>query len=277
VNDSNVVGAPVKTFESASDELLAYNEAEATSLWKRGINTNGILNSGASNNVYTTNFTGNYPDKMKSYLVSECYDFTHAVNPLIKFKLGFDLELNWDVIYVEYSTNFGQNWSVLGTQGANWYNSNRTQATAGNDCYNCPGAQWTGTAGTLTEYSYPLTSLVGQPNVIFRVVFHSDDAENKLGAVLDDFVIEGLLSNNNFELSNVIIYPNPSKDIFTISLGDSKIDALEVFDMTGKKVNSVNTIENNVYKLDLSNASTGVYFVKLASGKQQTVKRIIKN
>lgn len=277
VNDSNVVGAPVKTFENASDELLTYNEGEATSLWKRGINTNGILNAGAANNVYTTNFTGNYPDRTKSYLVSECYDFTYAVNPMIKFKLGFDLEPNWDVIYVEYSTNFGQNWNVLGTQGANWYNSNRTQATAGNDCYNCPGAQWTGTAGTLTEYFYSLNSLMGQPNVIFRVVFHSDDAENKLGAVLDDFVIEGLLSNDNFELNNVVIYPNPSKDVFTISLGDTKIDSLEVYDLTGKKINSVNSIEDNSYRLDMNNTSTGVYFVKLISGKQQTVKRIIKN
>lgn len=277
VNDSNVVGSPVKTFENASDELLTYNEGEATSLWKRGINTNGILNSGTGNNVYTTNFTGNYPDRMKSYLVSECYDFSQVVNPLIKFKLGFDLELDWDVIYVEYSTNFGQNWSVLGTQGANWYNSNRTPATAGNDCYNCPGAQWTGTVGALTEYSYSLNSLVGQSNVIFRVVFHSDEGVNKLGAVLDDFVIEGLLSNDNFELKDVVVYPNPSKDIFTISLGDTKIDSLEVYDITGKKVSSVNSLENNMYRLNLSNASNGIYFLKLVSGKQQTVKRIIKN
>lgn len=276
-NDSNVVGAPVKTFETAADELLTYNEGEAISLWKRGVNTNGILNSGATNNVYTTNFTGDYPNSTKSYLVSECYDFTYAVNPMIKFKLGFDLEPNWDVIYVEYSTNFGQTWTVLGTQGANWYNSNRTQATAGNDCYNCPGAQWTGTAGTLTEYFYTLNSLMGQPNVIFRVVFHSDEALGQLGAVLDDFVIEGLLSNDNFELNNVVIYPNPSKDVFTISLGDIKIDSLEVYDLTGKKINSAESINNNSYKLDLNNVSNGVYFIKLTSGKQQTVKRIIKN
>ena len=66
--------------------------------------------------------------------------------------MKFDLEQNWDVVYVQYSTNFGASWTVLGTMGAGWYNSNRTQATTGSDCYNCPGAQWTGTNTTLTTY-----------------------------------------------------------------------------------------------------------------------------
>ena len=277
VNDSNVVGAAVKTFETAADELLTYDEGDSSSLWKRGINTNGILNAGAANNVYTSNFTGKYPNNSLSYLVSECYNFTNVATPVIKFKLGFDLELNWDVIYVQYSTDFGQNWNVLGTQGPNWYNSNRTEATAGNDCYNCPGAQWTGTAATLTEYSYPLNSLIGQANVIFRIVFHSDAAENQLGAVVDDFVIEGLLSNSDFDFKDVVIAPNPSKDIFNISLGNTKLDSLEVYDLTGKKINSVMSINNGLYQLDLTNASSGIYFVKLTSGKEQTVRRIMKN
>jgi hypothetical protein len=40
--------------------------------------------------------------KQKSYLISKCYNLTQ-LNPDISFKLAFELEINWDVIYVEYS------------------------------------------------------------------------------------------------------------------------------------------------------------------------------
>jgi hypothetical protein len=190
----------LNTFESPSSNLLTANDGSTSSLWTRGINTNGVLAS--SSNVYTTNVSGNYPDNTKSYIYSQCYNLTDAVNPQIKFDLAFDLEQDFDVVYVEYSTNTGATWTVLGSQGPNWYNSNRTNASSGaaNDCQNCPGAQWTGTNTTLTNYFYPLNSLVGQSNVIFRIVFQSDEGANQLGVVVDNFVIDGTLSNQEYKI-----------------------------------------------------------------------------
>ena len=230
------------------------------------------------NTVYATNLIGNYPDMVKSYLVSQCYNLSNVVNPQISFAMKFDLEQNWDVAYVEYSTNFGATWSVLGTMGATWYNSNRTQATAGNDCFNCPGAQWTGTNTTLTTYSYPLNALNAETNIIFRIVFHSDEAENKLGVNIDDFLINGTLSNQNFELQNIVVYPNPSKGIFNIALGNIQPTSIDVYDLTGKIILSKKDIQisNVEASLNLSNAATGIYFVKITASNQSTVKRIIK-
>jgi hypothetical protein len=277
VNDSGTIGV-LNTFETAGNNLLTFNDGSATSQWQRGINTNGVLAT-PGNNVYTTNFTGNYPDVTKSYLYSQCYDLTSAVNPFIKFKLAFDLENNWDVVYVQYSTNLGQTWSLLGTQGPTWYNSNRTPATSGIDCNNCPGGQWTGTDTTLKLYSYPLTSLVGQSNVIFRIVFHSDDSSNQLGVVVDDFIIEGTLASQNFELKNIAIYPNPSTGLFTVSTGNRAIDKVEVYDVMGKIILSLNNFSNANSQsiLDMKNVSSGIYFVKISSENQNIVKRIIKN
>jgi hypothetical protein len=197
--------------------------------------------------------------------------------------MAFDLEPNWDIVYVEYSTNFGQTWTVLGTQGPTWYNSNRTPQTAGNDCYNCPGAQWTSplTAPDLSlkEYSYPLNSLVGNANVIFRIVFHSDQAINQLGVVVDDFVVEGTLANQQFEMNNIAVYPNPSKGIFNVSMGSIKPKTVNVYDLTGKIVYSKSEFINNPsqFLLDLSSISSGIYFVKIDSDNQSITKRIIKN
>ena len=232
----------------------------------------------SGNTVYTTNLTGNYPNATKSYLISQCYNLSNVINPQISFAMKFDLEQNWDVVYVQYSTDFGASWTVLGTMGATWYNSNRTQATTGSDCYNCPGAQWTGTNTTLTTYTYPLNALNSETNVIFRIVFHSDDSANQLGVNIDDFVINGTLSNQNFELQNIVLYPNPSKGIFNIALGTIEPSAIDVYDVTGKIVWSKKdfAISNAEVSLDLSAVAQGIYFVKISANNQSTVKRIIK-
>jgi hypothetical protein len=147
-----------------------------------------------------------------------------------------------------------------------------------NDCQNCPGAQWTGTNTTLTTYSYPLNALNAETNIIFRIVFHSDEAANQLGVNIDDFVINGTLSNQNFELDNVVVYPNPSKGIFNISLGNVKPTAINVYDLTGKIILSNSAIQSSNIEtsIDLSNVATGIYFVKITADSQSTVKRIIK-
>jgi hypothetical protein len=193
--------------------------------------------------------------------------------------MAFDIEQDWDVVYVEYSTNSGQTWSVLGSQSANWYNSSRTLQTAGDDCYNCVGAQWTGTNTVLKEYSYPLNALAGNSEVIFRIVFHSDEATRQLGVVVDDFVIDGTLSNATFALDQVAIYPNPSKGIFNLSLGTIIPDNITVYDVMGKVIygtKDLSVSNNGITTLDLASAATGIYFVKIASAKQSVTKRIVK-
>jgi bacillolysin len=278
VNDSGTIGT-VNPFTNQSDALITYNEDDSFSLWIRGVRGFGPMTS-SGNTVYTTNLTGNYADQKKSYIVSQCYNLTNVSNPQISFAMKYDLEENWDIVYVQYTTDMGQNWNVLGTMGANWYNSDRTNASSGsaNDCQNCPGAQWTGTNTTLNTYSYPLTSLIGQPNVIFRIVFHSDELENQLGVNIDDFVINGVLSNENFELENISVYPNPSTGVFNISLGNVKPSSIEVYDIMGKiivtKSNVITT--NNQTTLDLSSAAQGIYFIKIIEDNQQIVKRILK-
>ena len=117
-----------------------------------------------------------------------------------------------------------------------------------------------------------------ETNIIFRIVFHSDEAETKRGVNIDDFVISGTLSSENFELNNVFVYPNPSKGIFNISLGNLQPTEIEVYDLMGKKVYAKKeiTISNFETKIDLSNVTQGIYFVKIKDNNQSTVKRIIK-
>jgi Secretion system C-terminal sorting domain len=275
INDAGTVGV-VNPFTNASNALIVYNEGTSGAQWQRGTRTGGLTSSG--NTVYATNLTGNYPDNIKTYLVSQCYNLSNVINPQISFAMKYDVELNWDIVYVEYSTNFGGSWTVLGEMGPTWYNSNRTPATTGTDCYNCPGAQWTGLNATLTTYTYPLNALNSETNIIFRIVFHSDQSVNDLGVNVDDFLINGTLSGQNFELQNIVLYPNPSNGIFNLVSGDNEITEIQVYDLTGKVIWTKKdfAVSNSEIQINLSSISQGIYFVKISANNQSTVKRIIK-
>jgi hypothetical protein len=278
LNDSGTVNV-VNNFENTADDLLSYDEGSVSSTWQRGIRTTGSLNSG-TNKVYTPSLAGNYTDLKKSYLVSQCYNLTTLSNPEIRFKMAFDLEPNWDIIYVEYSTNFGQTWQVLGVPTANWYNSNRTPNTTGNDCNNCVGAQWTGTDFAAKDYFYSLASLNQQSNIIFRIVFQSDESANQEGATVDNFVISGtVLSNNSFAENTIAVFPNPTKGMFTVATGNVSIDLVEVYDVSGKKIKPSNSLiyGNSQIEIDLNDVATGMYFVKIKSASNTITKRILKN
>jgi len=272
INDSGTVNV-TNTFETVASELLDFNDGATNGLWTRGVRSGGMLATG-TNQVYATTLSGNYPNLAKAYLVSQCYDLTTLANPQISFKLAYDLEENWDILYVEYTTDSGLNWNVLGNMGANWYNSDRTPITSGTDCNNCVGAQWTGTNATLSTYALSLSSLNTQSNVMFRFVFHSDEAVNNQGVIVDDFLISGTLANDDFNIDNIVIYPNPSNGIFSIANGNNTIENIEVFDVTGKSIKSKSSSDNSTF--DISNVSNGIYFVKISANNQTTVKRIIK-
>lgn len=276
-NENGIINS-VNSFTDAADALLTYSDSGITPEWIRGIRTTGAL-AEVGNTVYTTNETGNYDNNIKMYLVSNCYDLSVVSNPEISFSMRYDLEENWDILYVEYSTDLGANWQVLGTKTFGWYNSDRTPTTTGSDCYNCVGAQWTGTSTSPATYSYPLTTLNSETNVIFRFVFQSDQAVNKEGITIDNFVINGTLSTTQFsEEKEIEIYPNPSHGNFIITFENIEPTTISVYDMAGKEVWKTKniTMQNKTTTINLNNIANGIYFVKITTANQTIIKRIIK-
>ena len=276
-NSSGTVGV-INTFENTQSNLITVQDG-AGNLWQRGNPTGNLLNSAPSgSSVYGTNLSGNYPNDTKAFLYSQCYNLNEISNPVLRFKMAYDLEENWDVLYVEYTTDIGQTWNVLGTaNNPNWYNSSQTSQNS-NNCYNCPGAQWTGTQTSNLTYQYPLNELLNQNSVIFRFVFHSDWTVVREGVIIDDFIIDGTLSSESFIMQDVSIYPNPTSGFFTISYGSLNPTKVEVFDVTGKNILTLdaNALADSQTQINIEKAATGVYFVKISNDNNQIVKRIIK-
>ncbi|UJH66479.1 thrombospondin type 3 repeat-containing protein [Allomuricauda sp. SCSIO 65647] len=201
-------------FETDATSLLTYDLIAGTSpiaggVWERGVPTGALLNTASSGTqVLGTNLDGNHPDMTTGVIYSGCYDFSSILAPRLSFQMAYDLEENWDIVYVLYSTDNFETSNVLGELGSqpNWYNSNRTAASSGNtDCFNCPGAQWTGTDATMTRYTYDFVAniargevdLTGETNIQFAIVFVSDQSVNQEGAIVDDFVVEGLVDDDD--------------------------------------------------------------------------------
>ena len=81
------------------------------------------------------------------------------------------------------------------------------------------------------------------------------------------------LSNTNFELKDVNLYPNPTNSMFTVEVPNDTVKTISVVDVMGKVVAT-----SNVATVDVSNLASGIYIVKVEtiSGKTGTQK-LIKN
>ncbi len=210
-------GGDTFDFESEAESLIIYNDNGGENTWERGVPAGELLNTATSGTqVLGTNLTGNHPDGTKDYVLSGCYELSSIVAPVLKFDMAYDLEIDFDIVYVEYSLDSGSIWSVLGKLGSqpNWYTSDRTNESSGaaDDCQNCPGAQWTGTNADMTSYAYDFvlnastgeTDLTQEDNVLFRIVFHSDPGVNQEGVVIDNFAVDGVQDDDDDDNDGIL-------------------------------------------------------------------------
>jgi bacillolysin len=299
-NDTATVNV-INTFENATDELVTIDASGLNTVWQRGALTKTVLTSGVAgnSNVYATKLSGQYPDKTTAYLVSKCYDFTSVLNPVLKFDMAFDLEKDYDVLYVEYSKNNGTTWNTLGkATDANWYTSNTPFDNSTNTgCVTCIGGQWTGegnlthpsggTNATKRPYSYNLASFgQGSPapeaSMLFRFVFKSDDASTADGAIIDNFVIESspVLETPKNEFVNFSVSPNPSNGLVNIALSTPDKVVINLTDLRGRKVYQEvfsNNQPNFSQTLHFGDLSSGLYILNVESQGKKATKKLLIN
>ncbi len=277
--NSNAVIDEVNSFESSDQELLVLSD---NTVWERGVPAGIILNQSSEGGTmaYGTNLDGNYPDATKAYLVSECYDLTAVSNPILTFDMAFDFENDWDILYVEYSTDLGVTWQVLGSANdPDWYNSARINGDGiADNCHNCIGSQWTGLSSTLTEYRYDLSAFFSESNFIFRFVFISDQTINKEGAVVDNLNVRSGLGIKNLDEKSFIVYPNPTTGDVTIKLAQPLDFGYKIIDITGKIVVSVDGLENkDTISVPMQNLHSGFYLITIETREgQQLTKKLVK-
>lgn len=69
------------------------------------------------------------------------------------------------------------------------------------------------------------------------------------------------------------LYPNPVNATFDIDAGEYFIEEIEIYDLSGKKVKTI----NGKTTVDITDFSEGIYFVRLKTDKGQFSRKFIKN
>ena len=85
-----------------------------------------------------------------------------------------------------------------------------------------------------------------------------------------DYCSEGWpVSLDESSSNSIIIYPNPSNDIFNI---ESRLDVeVEVYDLTGKRI-----IKEKSKRISLASYPSGIYNMTIIYDKMRWNKRVIK-
>lgn len=77
-------------------------------------------------------------------------------------------------------------------------------------------------------------------------------------------------NNNEFT-----IYPNPVKDIVSISIASKTvINTINLYSVTGKLIKEIQLPKNQI---DLSNLKSGIYFIEVISENKKEILKLIKN
>ncbi len=121
--------------------------------------------------------------------------------------------------------------------------------------------------------SAPLSTLSGFPNVSNFAMLISPGEELAETYYLDNITVETIISTEDQEdLSQVQAFPNPANEIMIIQ-SDQFISKIEVYDLSGKKVQSLPSL--NSKNVELSGLATGMYSVLVFTSENQVADRLL--
>jgi len=89
------------------------------------------------------------------------------------------------------------------------------------------------------------------------------------------FRIEENLSVNNFDETNIKVYPNPTSSVLNIEVPQSAQYEYFIFNMNGKQMLNGDFNSNNA-QIITSSLSSGVYIIQITNGNNSISKRVIK-
>lgn len=81
--------------------------------------------------------------------------------------------------------------------------------------------------------------------------------------------------NNQSEIDNIYIYPNPTNGLLTFNLSSTGNEKIQISNSLGQVLISFNAIESAT-SIDISNLPTGIYFATIILNNQTITKKIIK-
>lgn len=150
------------------------------------------------------------------------------------------------------------------------------------------------TAGTWlnlkVEYDFTLNTIAYYVNnqLIYTGIIYNGQQADRLAFRYDNYasgfsvdnvqIGETVLAVNENQVSNFDVYPNPVNDLINISNTQNvNVNKVTVTDLNGRVVKEAKYSNVSNAQLNVSDLSSGVYMLNIASDKGSSVKKIVKN
>lgn len=232
----------VKTSFCPSELLTITSNMNSQSEWNyQWYNADVPLQGEISNNLNVSK-TGNYRLEVSKNECSKYSDFIYVKKlnaPIADFEL-----------------------SLVGAKGVNL-----TNTTTGANSFS-----WEFGDGGSSKYTNPSHTYNSNGDYNITLIATSDNGCND--TIVKKLTI-GTTATADLQDGSIEVYPNPTADIIrfdsNFDISNSKI---AVVDQTGKVVELYIDYAQN--KIDFSNVTSGIYFVKVVVGEKQLVKKVIK-
>ncbi|RZJ56593.1 MAG: T9SS type A sorting domain-containing protein, partial [Flavobacterium sp.] len=120
-----------------------------------------------------------------------------------------------------------------------------------------------------------LSAYAGQS---IRVVFRHHESSNQSIVFLDDVVVEeGVMGTKDAATAQFSVFPNPATNLINVASANAVVNAVSIIDLNGRTVKTANFDGVSEAQVNISDLSSGVYMMSVASDKGTTTKKIVKN
>lgn len=126
------------------------------------------------------------------------------------------------------------------------------------------------------EYTFDLSPFDGQ-TINISLQHLGKDGLGAIGdnAFIDNIEFSTVLNNESFQFNGLKVYPNPTNNLIYINNSEN-ISRINILNLSGQ-VLSNKIYDSKSITLDVSEYSSGVYFVKITSNNESKTVKVIKN
>tara|TARA_B110000046_G_scaffold20079_1_gene19068 strand:- start:5258 stop:7417 length:2160 start_codon:yes stop_codon:yes gene_type:complete len=233
--------------------------------------------------VTSLNSSGNYGTGVTRVSFNNLSNITSTsnVSPIVRdFRCSKNTQINVDISYdltVDY--NAINDYSQRATVWIDWDNN----GTFDSDEKVLDDNVDSGNAGSYSatvSVTPPTDAVTGIP-LTMRVISVTRDSGNSCGEGLikraDEYgvLVNATLNTKTVNTSQLKLFPNPVQDELTLTLqNNAPLSAYEIYDISGKKVMTSTVNPSN--RIQVSELSKGMYFMKIKAGNLEMIGKFIK-
>ena len=130
------------------------------------------------------------------------------------------------------------------------------------------------TSATSTTNSYTITGL--EQNTTYQIQVQANCGDGNLSGWSEAISVTTLIDAiSEYLLNSVILYPNPAKDYINVECTMYNVQGVEVFDVYGKVINTVNVTDTPT-RINVSGLANGMYFVRVTTEEGVVTKQFVK-